>query len=67
MTLLFLSGAGLLLLLSCSFGVEALWCVPQPFQLILSIVVSGVAGLSLGGLIRIRRERRALERDGERS
>lgn len=67
LTLLVLSGAGLLLLLSCSFGAAALWCLPEPFALVLSIGVSSIAGLALGGLIRIRRERRALERDDGRA
>ncbi len=63
-TLLIGAGIGLGLVLSCSFGVEAFWCVPQPLQFVATIVLSGLAGVALGGTIRANRERRALERDG---
>ena len=58
------SAIGIVSFLSCGFGVDAFWCVPQPVQLIATIVLSSLAGLSLGGTIRAHRERRALERDG---
>ncbi len=63
-TLLVASAVGLALMLSCAFGVDAFWCVPQPFQFIGTIVLSSLAGLALGGTIRAYRERRALDRDG---
>ncbi len=62
-TLLVVSAAAIALLLSCAFGVDGWWCVPQPFQFIGTIVLSVLAGLSLGGTIRAERERRALGRD----
>jgi hypothetical protein len=64
--LLVFSAAGLALLLSCSFGIVGFWCVPQPFQLIATIVLSSVAGLALGGTIRTYRDRRTIERDDAR-
>lgn len=61
--MLVLATVGLTLVLACSFGLQAFWCVPQPFQLILSVATSAIAGLALGALIRVRRERGVLDRE----
>lgn len=61
--LLLFAGVLLALSMTCGFGVEAVWCVPQPFLFIVTIGLSAVVGLALGGTIRTQRERRALERD----
>ncbi len=57
------SGIGLALFLSCSFGLEAFWCLPAPLSFVAMMGASVLAGLGFGVTIRADRERRALERD----
>ena len=48
--------------LGCGLGLDAPWCIPQPYLFGATVLSSAAAGLGLGGAIRAVRERRALER-----
>lgn len=53
----------LLAALSCASGLGAFWCAIDPFLYMLAF--SALAGLYIGATIRLIRERRKLEHDGD--